>query len=169
MFPNGYQDLITPFICSDRWPDDTLFFVLEEDMEFYEHGIIPGRCDTAVASSGSSSFTVPRGMGSIFCSDMVRLATKADRSGKGNFIRFGYQPWGHEPRKKAVTWPRLGYGPQGIMLTKAAARSIKVFLSSGFKRAGHIDMLLKEWWARVHIFWWATHSLAIARTHRFVG
>ena len=31
------------------------------------------------------------------------------------------------------------------MLTKTAARSLKVFLASGFKRAGHIDMLLKEW------------------------
>ena len=43
LFPNGQQDLITPFICSDRWPDDTLFFVFEEDMEFFQRGIIPGR------------------------------------------------------------------------------------------------------------------------------
>ena len=84
-------------------------------------------------------------MVSILCNDMVMLATKAHRIGKGEFIWFGYQPWGHEPRQKAVTWPRLGWGSQGIMLTKIAARSLKVFLASGFKRAGHIDTLLKEW------------------------
>ena len=132
-------------MCSDRWPDDTLFFVFEEDMEFFPQGIIPGRSDEAVSSSKSSNDKIPAGMGSIFCSDLVKIATKAHRIGKGEFVWFGYQPWGHEPRKKSVTWPRLGFGSQGIMMTKKAARSIKVFLSSGWKRAGHIDMLLKQW------------------------
>jgi len=144
-FPNGHQDLLTPFICSDRWPDDTLFFVFEEDMEFFPDGLIPGRGDDATSSSKSSRVKIPSGMGSIFCSDMVKIATKAHRIGKGEFVWFGYQPWGHETRKTAVTWPRLGFGSQGIMLTKKAARSIQVFLSSGWKRAGHIDVLLKKW------------------------
>jgi hypothetical protein len=145
LYPNAYQDLTTPFICSERWPSDTLFFVMEEDMKFFEHGIIPGRDDEAVSSIGRSGFEVPTGMGSLFCSDLVKVATAAHRIGKGDFIWFGYQPWGHEPRKKVVTWPRLGFGSQGIMLTKTAACSFKVYLSSGFKRAGHIDTLLKEW------------------------
>jgi hypothetical protein len=130
---------------SDRWPDDTLFFVFEEDMEFFPQGIIPGRSDEAVSSSRASSYKIPAGMGSIFCSDLVKIATQAHRIGKGEFVWFGYQPWGHQARKKAVTWPRLGYGSQGIMMTKKAARSLKVFLNSGWKRANHIDDLLKLW------------------------
>jgi hypothetical protein len=133
-FPNGTQDLLLPFILSDRWPDDTLFFVFEEDIDFFPHGVIPGRSEVATSSSGASDWRVQPGMVSIFCSDMVKLATKAHRIGKGDFIWFGYQPHGPEPRKKAVTWPRLGYGSQGIMLTKVAARSLRVFLSSGWKK-----------------------------------
>jgi hypothetical protein len=139
-------------MCSGRWPDDTLFFVFEEDMEFFPQGIIPGRSDEAVSSSKASSHKIPAGMGSIFCSDLVKIATQAHRIGKGEFVWFGYQPWGHEPRKKAVTWPRLGFGSQGIMLTKKAARSLKAFLNSGWKRAGHIDVLLKHWTCRIEEF-----------------
>ena len=100
MFPNGQQDLITPFICSDRWPDDTLFFVFEEDMEFFQHGIIPGRSKAAASSSGPDEFEVPSGMVSILCNDMVMLATKAHRIGKGDFMWFGYQPFSPSSVKK---------------------------------------------------------------------
>lgn len=119
--------------------------VFEEDMEFFEHGIIPGRSNEATSSCGPAELGPPSGMVSLFCGDLVRLATKAHRIGKGDFVWIGYQPWGHEARKKKVTWPRLGFGSQGVMLTKKAAKSIGVFLNSGFKRAGHIDVLLKEW------------------------
>lgn len=119
--------------------------VFEEDMEFFEHGIIPGRDASSVLGSGRSTAQIPEGAGSLFCSDLVKMATAAHRIQKGDFIWFGFQPHGHEAQKKATTWPRLGFGSQGIMLTQKAAKSIGIFLESGWKRAGHIDMLLKEW------------------------
>ena len=85
-FPSSHQDLLTPFMCSDRWPDDTLFFVFEEDMEFFPQGIIPGRSDEAVSSIKASSYKIPAGMGSIFCSDLVKIATQAHRIGKGELF-----------------------------------------------------------------------------------
>ena len=90
-------------------------------------------------------FGWPSGQVFLYAIDMVFLATKAHRIGKGDFIWFGYQSWGYQPRKKAVTWRCSGCGSHVIMLTQKAARSLQVFLSSGFKRADHIDLLLKQW------------------------
>ena len=92
--------------------------VFEEDMEFFEHGIIPGRDASSVLGSGRSTAQIPEGAGSLFCSDLVKMATAAHRIQKGDFIWFGFQPHGHEAQTKATTW--LPPGPVWALALKAS-------------------------------------------------
>lgn len=142
---NCHQDLLCPCFCMDHWPDEALCMVFEDDMQFFEHhGIIPGRGTKTMSSSGPAELGLTSGQAFLFCSDLVKLVTQAHRFGKGEFIWIGYQMHGHEPREKTKCHlGRFGFGSQGIMTTKKAAKRIGM-LWSGFARPGHIDVLLRS-------------------------
>ena len=81
------------------------------------------------AGSGMGEFKVPEAMVSILCIDLVKIATKVRCAATGDFIWFGYQPWGREVGKRNNYVASIGIRNEGIMLTKKAARSINAFCS----------------------------------------
>ncbi len=137
-----FKDLLCPFICSERFPDDTLWFVFEEDFQMYEGGEVPPRAPEERSDPVERSAT---GSPSRQAVDLVRMASKAARLGYGDFIWFGYNPRGHDQKDPQWTAPRISFGSQGIALTKKAARSIHTCFSTGFWSPNHIDMELMRW------------------------
>ncbi len=94
-----------PFMNSDRWPDDIVFMVFEEDMEFFPGGVIPGRDPAAVSSAGVSEHRVHASQTSPFAKDLMTIMIAAHRIGYGDFVWAGHQPKGEPQAKRTkVTW-----------------------------------------------------------------
>ena len=146
---------------SKRFPDDTLFFIMEEDLQFYDvlkdrgsGGTAVAEPSAATAAAGSAAPRSPipepsAGIGDLFANgravdDLVKIASAAHRAGVGDLVWFSFVPDKAES-KKDWSSPKHGFGSAGIMCTKSAAASILNTFSSGFWKPNHIDMELKRW------------------------
>lgn len=151
-----HQDIIFPLVCDERFPEDTLWIIMEEDMEFY-----PPECNASAVSgvSGSSlpplgsqptraepsaALTESRAAENELVTDIVKICNEAHRLGKGDFIWLGYNV-PDKDRMKPNVRPKLGFGSQCIAVTRAAATSLGRILGFGFWKPHHIDMELKRW------------------------
>lgn len=138
-----HQDIIFPLVCDERFPEDTLWIIMEEDMEFY-----PPECNASAVSgvSGSSlpplgsqptraepsaALTESRAAENELVTDIVKICNEAHRLGKGDFIWLGYNV-PDKDRMKPDIRPKLGFGSQCIAVTRAAATSLGAFLDLDF-------------------------------------
>lgn len=145
-------------VTSAKFPSDCLFFVFEQDFELYPGGNLPvpeGRvgAELAASSAQSSSSTGPHQRGQkrkeaaeepaavpSSASDLVMMVNAAARKGVGDLVWLGYQPKSNRPGKWNA--PRVRFGTQLVVLTKASAQRIGRVMSSGFWKADHIDVWL---------------------------
>ena len=132
-----------PFVLDQRLPDDTLFWIMEEDFRFWPPRKDPDYADDnegeytilmAAESSGESSgSSLPPSQESNenqgFSQDvvdMMRIATLCHRVGVGNFI------W-------VNSVPRRHHGSACILLTKDGMEAIRGALQRKVLKRGHVD------------------------------
>ena len=113
-------------------------------MECFETGFIPGRGEETASSSGMGEFKVPEAMVSILCIDLVKIATKVRCAATGDFIWFGYQPWGREVGNRNNYVASMGIRDPKHHMDQNSRPKHQCVLFNGFKRAGHVDALLKD-------------------------
>lgn len=155
---------------SSRFPDDTLFFIFEEDFEFTDSNSERQRVALARELSAHppekkkprlrSPDRPPKHLAHLqplrrhvslevagpktYAEDLVTMVNVAHRAGHGDLVWLGYQPTKHAT-KEDFSYPKIGFGSQLIAVTKAAAASIERTFNCPLWKPGHIDMELLKW------------------------
>ena len=149
-------------MLSKRFPADTLFFIMEEDMQFWDvqadresvrvAGAEPSAAPAPSPPQAASGSRVPepsagiqeKFLGGRLVDDLVKIMTKAHRLGSGDFCWYSFVPDKAET-KADWSYPKFGFGSAGIMLTKRAAKQIADTFNNDKWKPNHIDMELKRW------------------------
>lgn len=153
------KDLICPLALASSFPDDTLFFIFEQDFELFPEGVLP----TANTESASASTvqeprpvqgTKRKASGDAttgaddhhYASDLVKMVNEACRRGVGDMVWLGYQPRRH-PRKKQDWQAKVAFGSTLICINRTAAENIGRLMGYGFPgwNAHHIDRWILNW------------------------
>ena len=143
-------------ILSDRYPEDVLFFIFEDDFELFPKGVLPQDTSSQVEYSSSSSgaprpgpyvraalgdktigedeLAIKHEETSVYAEDMVKIVTMAARKGHGDLVWLGF----NAKRPSAVKAKSMvACGSQLLAITKRAARNILKFWDH--RRPGHVD------------------------------
>lgn len=173
---NHCQDLLCPLMTSPRMPDDTLYFVFEEDFEFSDSVADKARRAADASASAAPSSSAPAeeqpakrlrapplrkdaplppscrspDWKSTFANDLAILCTAAARVKVGDFVWLGYQPdnyWGNPLKSSGGPNPKCG--TQAVAVTKKGAELMLQEFQGPGKQPKDIDVWFLAWCSKL--------------------